>query len=243
MRGSNRTRQEHPLGPIELVSHDFCPFAQRAAIALAEKGAPLRCTHIDPADCPQWLKAISPLGRLPLLRVAGEVIFDAAAIVEYLDETQPPPLHPADPVTRARHRAWMACGSGLLMDNDAFLMAGDAATMLARRDTLRRKVAMLEQALGNGPYFAGSAFSLVDAVFAPFFRYWDVFEGIGAFHVFDGAPKVQAWRHALAQRPSVRSAFDADYDARLRGALCGHSNPFASRCPEAAASRMIVAYR
>lgn len=214
----------------------MCPFAQCVAIALAEKGAEFSCTHIDPNN-PPWFKDISPLGRLPLLRVAGEVLFESAAILEYLDETQPPALHPADPITRARHRAWMECGSDLLMDNYGFLMAPDAGTMLARRDTLRRKIAALEQALGSGPYFAGTAFSLVDAVFAPFFRHWDVFERIGAFHVFDRVPKVHAWRHALAQRPSVLNTFGADFDARLRGALCRRSSHFAARWPDCAARR------
>jgi len=69
--------------------------------------------------------------------------------------------------------------------------------------------------LGDGPYFAAGRFSLVDAVFAPVFRYFDVFDGIVALGVFDGLPKVGSWRAALSQRPSVRDAVGPDYRDRL----------------------------
>jgi len=62
-------------------------------------------------------------------------------------------------------------------------------------------------------------FSLVDAAFAPVFRYWDVFDAIAAFGTFDGLRKVQAWRAALAQCESVRRAAAPDYAARLHAFL------------------------
>ena len=39
-------------------------------LALAEKGVPFERVTIDLADKPDWFKAISPLGKVPLLRVA-----------------------------------------------------------------------------------------------------------------------------------------------------------------------------
>jgi glutathione S-transferase len=69
--------------------------------------------------------------------------------------------------------------------------------------------------LGEGPYFEGSAFSLVDAVFGPVFRYFDVFDQIGDFGILTDKPKVQSWRAALAARPSVQSAVSADYPELL----------------------------
>ncbi|WP_455874382.1 glutathione S-transferase family protein [Rhizobium yanglingense] len=38
-------------------------------------------------------------------------------------------------------------------------------------------------------YFVGKSFSLVDAVFAPIFRYFDVFDTISDDHIFDGLEK------------------------------------------------------
>src|ERR1700682_5290501 len=102
--------------PLILISHDLCPYVQRAVIALAEKGVAFERIDIDLADKPDWFKAISPLGKIPLLRVGEAVIFESAVIVEYLEETQPNPLHPADPLQRARHRAAIEFASAILSD-------------------------------------------------------------------------------------------------------------------------------
>ena len=53
------------------------------------------------------------------------------------------------------------------------------------------------------PWFDGENFSLVDAVFGPVFRYFDVFDDIGDFGILAGKPKLARWRAALAARPSV----------------------------------------
>ena len=57
---------------------------------------------------------------------------------------------------------------------------------------------------------------MVDAAFAPVFRYFDVFDTIEAIDVLSNVPKVRAWRAALQQRPSVQKAAPADYPRLLR---------------------------
>lgn len=204
---------------LTLVSFDLCPYVQRAAIALAEKGVPFERRTVDLADKPDWFKAMSPLGKVPLLQVDDEVLFESAVIVEFLEETQSTPLHPAAPLERARHRAWMEFGSSILADIWMIETTADAAAFDARRRVLREKFARLEAELGQGPWFAGDRFTLVDAVFAPVFRYFDVFDRIVDLGAFDGLTKVPAWRRALAARPSVRDAVVADYEIRLEAFL------------------------
>ena len=130
-------------------------------------------------------------------------------ILEYLEETQPRPLHPADPLQRAEHRAWMEFGSSILMDIWNFYVATDEATFEAKRNALTAKFERLEQRLSDGPYFDGARFSLVDAVFGPVFRYFDTFDRIADFGMLADKPRLAAWRHALAQRPSIARAGDA----------------------------------
>lgn len=217
---------------LELVSHKLCPYVQRAAITLAEKGAPFERSWVDLANRPAWFTAISPLGKVPLLKVDGEVLFESAVICDYLDETIGPGLHPADPLQRAKHRAWVEFGSSVLAAIGAFYNAPDAAAFERATGTLEGKFATIEQVLGDGPWFAGARFSLVDAAFGPVFRYFDVFDRIGQFGILDGKPKVQAWRAALARRPSVAGAVTPEYPEllldflRRRGshlaALAGH---------------------
>lgn len=158
---------------LVLVSHALCPYVQRAAIVLREKGVPHERRWVDLAAKPDWCTAISPLGKTPVLLAGGQPIFESAVICEYLDETLAPRLHPADPLQRARHRAWMEFGSSVLATIAAFYNAPDAQALQAHRATLLKRFEQLEDVLdAEGPLFAGAGFTLVDAVFAPVFRYF-----------------------------------------------------------------------
>ncbi|SEO81184.1 glutathione S-transferase [Rhodospirillales bacterium URHD0017] len=199
---------------LTLVSHHLCPYVQRAAISLAEKAVPFERVHVDLADKPAWFLDLSPLGKTPVLRVDDRAIFESAVILEYLEETRPHPLHPADPLRRAEHRAWIEFGSAVLNDIAGLYSAKDETAFAAKAEALAPKFTRLEGHLGDGPWFDG-AFSLVDAAFGPVFRYFDVFDRIDDFAILAGRPKVAAWRQALATRPSIAQAVGADYEARL----------------------------
>ncbi|HEX6015520.1 MAG TPA: glutathione S-transferase family protein, partial [Geminicoccaceae bacterium] len=152
---------------------------------------------------------------MPLLRVGdAAVIFESAVILEYLEETQPRPLHPANPMARAEHRAWIEFGSSVLADIAGLYAAPDEAVFGAKASILTGRFTRLEARLSPGPWFTGARFSLVDAAFGPVFRYFDGFDRIGEFGILAGLPKVAAWRAALARRPSVAKAVGADYPAR-----------------------------
>jgi glutathione S-transferase len=225
-----RVEREMAMTPtFTLVSHVLCPYVQRAAIVLAEKHVPFTRRDVDLANKPDWFHAISPLGKTPVLLVGDTPIFESAVICEYLDDTLEPRLHPADALQRARHRAWMEFGSAVLNGIGAFYSARDETALMARRDELVQRFTTLEGALGDGPWFDGAHFSIVDAVFGPVFRYFDTFERIGEFGFFDATPKVSAWRARLAQRDSVRDAVAADYDARLLQFLLRRGSALSAR--------------
>jgi glutathione S-transferase len=209
---------------LTLVSHHLCPYVQRAAIVLAEKGIACERRYIDLAAKPDWFRAISPLGKVPLLLVRDRngketVIFESVVICEYLEETLTRVrLHPQDPLERAQHRAWIEFGSAILADIWGLETATDASIHEKARQALIEKFVRLETAVA-GPYFAGETFSMVDAVFGPIFRYFDVFDTIADMEIFAQTEKVRAWRTALMQRPSVANAAPRDYADRLRAFL------------------------
>lgn len=210
-----------------LVSHSLCPYVQRAAIAMVEKAIPFERVTIDLDAKPDWFTAISPTGKVPLLRVAqprGEtILFESSVICEYLEESHPSlPLHPADPLARAVHRSWMEFGSALLADIWGLETARDGPSLERHRQAVLAKARRLEATLGDGPYFAGDRFSLVDAVFAPAWRYFDTFDDIRELDIFTETPRLRRWRRALAQRPSVRAAVAEDYGDRLIAFLRRH---------------------
>ena len=220
---------------LTLVSHHLCPYVQRAAIALAEKEVPFERTSVDLSEKPSWFRALSPLGKVPLLKVARSgpdaVIFESAVILEFLEETQARPLHPADPLERARHRSWIEFGSQILNGIARFY---NAKTDEALQDEAASLVAMfdrVEATIDVGPWFAGRDFSLVDAVYGPIFRYFDVFEQIAEFGVLKDKPKTAAWRAALMERVSVRDAVAPDYPERLLTFLRDRRSAVSRRIP------------
>lgn len=200
---------------LVLMSHHLCPYVQRAIISLEEKGVPYQRKYIDLADKPDWFTDISPLGKTPVLKVNDTAIFESSVILEYLEETQVRPLHPDNPLERAQHRAWIEFGAATLNDIGGLYNAKDADAFARKATDLSKKFARIEQELGDTPYFNGPEFSLVDVAFGPVFRYFDVFDQIGDFGIFDDKPKVVAWRKALAQRPTVSNAVTPDYNERL----------------------------
>ena len=107
----------------------------------------------------------------------------------------------------------------MLNDIAGFYAAPDEATFKAKVSQLEQRFARLEARVVAAPWFDGENFSLVDAVFGPLFRYFDVFDEIADFGILAGKPKLARWRKALAARPAVRSAVSADYPVLLRDFL------------------------
>ena len=191
---------------LELISYRLCPYVQRAIITLIEKNIPHERTYIDLSNKPEWFQQISPLGKVPLLKVNGEVLFESMVICEYLDEITPGSLHPTDPLQKAKHRSWIEFGSGILSSISGFYNAPDQAAFEQKCDELERKFRWVEAAINEDVYFASNeTLSLVDIVYGPIFRYFDVFDEIGKFGIFDNMPKVKKWRQLLQQRHSYLS--------------------------------------
>lgn len=199
---------------LTLVSHKLCPYVQRAVIALTEKGVPFTRLDVDLSNKPDWFLGVSPLGKTPVVLVGDTPIFESAVILEYLEDTQAPALHPADPLARAEHRAWIEFGSAILTDIWALYTTADDAVFDAKAAALRDKFTRVEARL-KGPWFDGENFSLVDAVFGPVFRYFDAFDRVGDFGILEGLPKIVTWRAALATRPSIKDAVSPEYSALL----------------------------
>ncbi len=191
--------------PYKLVSFKLCPYVQRSVITLLEKGVPYDIEYIDLKDKPDWFLELSPLGKVPILVLGDDVLFESAAINEFVDETTGEPrLMPADPVARAQHRAWIAVASDLLVSVYKLMYAGDHDEAIKRARTLRGSLALFDDELGDGPFFAGEDFSLVDATLAPALQRATWVEGIAPeLDLFSATPKVAAWRDALLARPSV----------------------------------------
>ena len=201
---------------LTLISHVLCPYVQRAVIALKEKGVDFERIDIDLRQKPDWFLAISPLGKVPVLKVGDDVIFESAVIAEFLEDTVEPALHPADAIKRADHRAWIEFAGVLLSDIWEFYTATTPEAFEKKRQELAQRFERLEARIKADPWLDGAAFHLVDAAYGPVFRYFDVFDAIEDFGILKGKPKIARWRKTLRERPSVATAVTQDYPARLK---------------------------
>jgi glutathione S-transferase len=199
---------------LHLISHHLCPYVQRAVIVLAEKAIPHERTYIDLANKPDWFAQMSPLGRVPLLQASDAIVFESQVIAEYLDEITQGSLHPAHPLEKARHRAWIEFGSETLNAIGAFYNAKDASVFAKKQTVLRGKFERIELEIA-GPFFAGEMFHMIDGVWGTVFRYLDVFDRVADFGLLENLEKTNTWRNAVSVRPSVVKAPPAGYPERL----------------------------
>jgi len=205
----------------ELVSFKLCPFVQRSVIVMKEKNVDYDITYINLMAPPAWFKVISPLGKVPLLKVGDTVLFESAVIMEYLDEVNPPSLHPTDPLQKAQNKAWNEFASTLLETQFRMVIgAKDEESCDAAEKELKSKLALLEPMI-QGDYFNGDEFALTDAAYAPFFMRLNLLEQWHPMGLIDELPKVKAWSNNLLQRATVKESVVEGFAELYRGFISG----------------------
>ncbi len=209
---------------MELVSFDLCPFVQRSVITLKCKDVAHKVTYIDLENPPEWFLATSPLGKVPLLKVEGEVLFESAAINEFIDETTGSPLHPVDPLRRAHNRAWIEFASNLIVAQYGCMLAKDKTTYFEAADKRDALLTILEAQLRGGPYFNGSVFALVDAAFAPFYSRQALTEELHPREKLDSFPKCKQWSDTLLAQSYVSSSVIEDFPERFNAYFVASGN-------------------
>lgn len=197
---------------LELISMKVCPYVQRSVIVLLHKHVDFTITYVDLTAPPPWFKELSPTGKVPLLRVDDrEVLFESAVINEFIDEVTPNRLHPEDPLLRAKNRGWIEFSSDCL--GVLFLVAtGPEDKFHLARKLLLERLNRIEPALGEGPYFNGDHFSLVDAAYAPLFMRLDLIGQIQPVVPWEKYPKTSAWRESFLGMAEVQKSIPPDFD-------------------------------
>src|SRR5919206_4104104 len=92
-----------------LYNTQRCPYARRTRMVLHEKGIDFETYLVDLANKSEEFLEASPTGKVPVIVVDGESIYESNVVNQYLDEvTGEPRLMPEDPKLRAHARIWMA---------------------------------------------------------------------------------------------------------------------------------------
>lgn len=196
---------------ITLHGFAFSTYTWSARLALAEKGVEYT---LAPAKlrAPEYA-ALHPFRKMPVLEHDGFRVFEALAILRYIDEAFPgPALQPADAAGRARMTQWAsayndfvapAAVRGVLIPRFVIAPRGvavDDAAIAAAAATAQGALAVFDQALSTAPFLAGDTLSLADLLLAP-----TVASAAGLSdgdRYTDGLPHLEAWLGRVAARPS-----------------------------------------
>ncbi|MBA3395952.1 MAG: glutathione S-transferase family protein [Deltaproteobacteria bacterium] len=161
---------------LYIANKNYSSWSLRPWVLMNELAIDFR-EHITPFPADRdgaAFRTFSPTGKVPALHDGTTVVWDSLGITEYLAERHPG-VWPANPDARAwarcaaaemhsgftalRERCSMTCGLRVRLHEQPPALLRD----LARIDELWR--AGLDRF--SGPFLAGSAFSAVDAFFAP----------------------------------------------------------------------------
>ena len=209
---------------LELISFKLCPFVQRAVIALKHFRLPYRITYIDLMNPPPWFTEVSPLEKVPVLRVDDETnLFESAVIAEFIDDIAPGTLLPADPLTRAHNRSWTELGSTCFGDLFAMTGAEDVAAYKRARAGIMDKLEMFEEEM-TGPFFNGDQPALIDFATAPLFMRLDIL-ACEKNTLIDPKtlPKVATWSQTLLAMDEVKESVVPEFARLYRGMIRNRS--------------------
>lgn len=191
------------------------PFARMALLACEEKRAPWRLQPMTPGQHkqPEHL-ARHPFGRIPAIEHDGYWLYEAQAIVRYIDAAfDGPALTPKDPKQIGRMSQVMnildwyvmpSLTSGIAFNRVVAPALGIPVNEEAVKAAMapgRICLKALEDLLGDQPYFAGDEVSLADLAAV---SHLEVLPGTpeGA-ELMAGSPLL-AWLDRMAERPSVQ---------------------------------------
>lgn len=204
---------------LELISFKLCPFVQRAVIVLKQKQVDFDITYIDLNNPPEWFKAISPLGQVPVLKVGDDVLFESSVIQEYVDEITPPSLQPSDSLLKAKNRAWISFGSDILFAMHALITTKDEAVFEEKQALIQQKLSQLEAQHSGGSYFNGEEFNMIDAAYAPMLMRLCFIKNLTGLDLLEKCPKLSRWSEVLLAMPCVQESVVEDLMSMYKGMI------------------------
>jgi glutathione S-transferase len=224
--------------PLTLLHADFCPFANRALIALLEKEAdPLNPTKFEKRHVCYQMGRKKDKGTELLYSLdqktvpvvidndkGGEVIAESMVVVEYVDDlyTDNHPLQPSDLTVKKKMKLYMDRYGNLPGAYYKLLMMQDSVQQQSLADDLLKLLSKLDIDLQvcPGPYLCGEQFTIPDIQIFPFVE--RIVHVLGHFREFiipEELVHVHQWYKDVSDRPSVRVA-TGDRDEESMNTYC-----------------------
>jgi glutathione S-transferase len=179
-------------------------------MVLHEKRIDFEVNEVDLSNKSEEFLAASPTGKVPVVVVDGDSLYESNVVNQYLDEvTDEPKLMPEDPKRRAYARIWMS------FSDTEFFPAVFAASVGRERgfseeriseafEKLKTTLGKLEEWLKDRDYLADE-FSLADIAYAGNFVRLRELEERGEVSLKE-YPIVAAWIERIESRESYKAA-------------------------------------
>ena len=198
----------------------FCPFAQRAWIALLEKGVQFEYVEQYPYNkSPEWL-AVNPRGLVPVIVHNGKSVYESAVCIEYIDEAWKTNVNllPVDPYERAHARILSdLIGKKIVPDFYKILLKKEEAERSKAKVNMTEAVKQLFSDFDSStPFFGGKTLNLVDIMLAPFaYRMYVILQHYRNFNIPNDCEQLQkfhSWCEALFKYDSFKKTVPDEGD-------------------------------
>ena len=190
---------------IKLYSGDLSPYSARVRMQIYAKGITDIVIELPPSFRTGEFSKTSPIGRIPVLDIDGDIIPESDVIAEYLEEVYPTPsLLGAAPRERAAVRTVARIGDIYLMNN-MFLCLPQGRRSSRNEGTrdlfvgqVKRGLGALEHYLSGGDFAVGSSLTLADCSLVPaLFLIDNVITTFDVENPIPASPKVAAYWAAI----------------------------------------------
>lgn len=199
---------------MTLYARPHCIHSHRVRLVLQEKGiGTIESVDVKEGELHEDLAELNPYGVLPTFVDRDLVLYDAAIIMEYLDERFPhPPLMPVDPVSRARMRLALYRIDRDLYSHVDDLENGPPAKARKARKAISDNLTSGAEVFSMKPFFLSDEFSLVDCTLAPLLWRLQSYK----IELPKAAAPVEAYAQRLFKRPGFRRSL-TEAESELRG--------------------------
>jgi glutathione S-transferase len=187
---------------LHLFSFSTCPYLQSIIINLKEKQKPFNVTYIDLSDKPNFITDGIPIGRVPVLKVGDNLLFESSAINEYIEDISVKKLRPEDPIQCAHTRAWVVLIQDSLMSLYRMIVAKNEDEYIDYLENLSTQLIIIDQATIT-PYFMGENMSLADIEIAPLLYRIQLIKNIKGPNLLVNTEKLQKISNNLLNRKSI----------------------------------------
>jgi glutathione S-transferase len=221
----------------------FCPYAQRAWIALESKGVPYKWVEVvlyegDPSSkralslaekqrlAPGFVEC-SPRGLVPALLHEDARVFDSIPVIEYIEEAfEGPGLMPKSFASKALIRAGIMLWSELVIRRFYTLLMATSQEDIEKGTSalLVGFEEMVPYFSNEGPFFSSHGFSLFECSALPWFQRLVVLKAYRSFSLPEREPfnRLTEWYDACLKVPSfARTIVDS---SKLVSSYVGYAN-------------------